>query len=84
MFDGVLMERLILSVEDGFTTENACYLVSDGAIEIFLPPFSAAVLRTRKAVKKESVQPKKKKRKWFARRRQYVKGSTWKNRNRGS
>ena len=82
--DGVLMERLILSVEDGFTTENACYLVSDGAIEIFLPPFSAAVLRTRKAVKKESVQPKKKKRKWFARRRQYVKGSTWKNRNRGS
>ena len=84
VFDGTLMERLILSVEDGFTTENACYLVSDGAIEIFLPPLSAAVLRTRKELKRKSVSPEKKRRKWFTRRKQYVKGSTWKNRNHSS
>lgn len=52
VFDGTLMERLILSVEDGFTTEKA-YLVSNGEIEIFLPPFSAAVLRTRRETKEQ-------------------------------
>jgi alpha-glucosidase len=45
--DGVLMERLILSVEDGFTTERANYLVSGGNVEIFMPPFSAAVLQSK-------------------------------------
>lgn len=46
--DYVLMERQILSVEDGFTTETACYLTLGGEIEIFMPPFSAAVLSPRK------------------------------------
>ena len=78
VFDGALMERLILSVEDGFTTETACYLVSGGEIEIFMPPLSAAVLRTRREAKgKESFLDKYKK-KWMTRRRQNDAGSTWK------
>jgi len=43
--DGVFMERLIMTVEDGFTLESAGYLVCKGMLEIFMPPFSAAVLR---------------------------------------
>lgn len=86
VFDGALMERLVLSVEDGFTTERACYLVSGGEIEIFLPPLSAAVLRTRKAQKEkeQGTLLEKGKRKWMLRRKQHAAGSTWKNRNRGS
>lgn len=42
--DGVLMNRQIMSVEDGFTLEKAYYLVWNGEIEIFMPPYSAAVL----------------------------------------
>ena len=42
--DGVLMNRQIMSVEDGFTLEKAYYLVLNGEIEIFMPPYSAAVL----------------------------------------
>ena len=43
--NGALMERLMLSVEDGHSTESAHYLVCNGEIEIFMPAFSAAVLR---------------------------------------
>ncbi len=43
--DGAFMERLMLSSEDGFSMEPANYLVCKGNIEIFLPAFSAAVLR---------------------------------------
>lgn len=43
--DNVLMERLMLSVEDGFSTDQVHYLISGGALEIFMPPYSAAVLR---------------------------------------
>lgn len=53
--DYTLMERQILSVEDGFTMETACYLTLGGEIEIFMPAFSAAVLsprREKRAVKK--------------------------------
>ena len=42
--DGVLMQRQILSYEKGFTLEKANYLVSNGELEIFMPPYSAAVL----------------------------------------
>ena len=42
--DKVLMRRHILSTEEGFTLEEANYLVSDGMIEIFMLPHSAAVL----------------------------------------
>ena len=38
------MNRQIMSVEDGFTLEKAYYLVLNGEIEIFMPPYSAAVL----------------------------------------
>ena len=84
VFDGTLMERLILSVEDGFTTEKACYLVSNGEIEIFLPPFSAAVLRTRRETKEQGVSAEKSRKKWIIRRKRHATGSTWKNRNRSS
>lgn len=43
--NGVLMERLMLSVEDGFSTEQVHYLICDNTLEIFMPPHSAAVLR---------------------------------------
>lgn len=42
--DKVLMKRQILSSEDGFTLEEAYYLVSGGEIEVFMLPYSAAVL----------------------------------------
>ena len=42
--DGVLMQRQILTYEKGFTLEKANYLVSNGELEIFMPPYSAAVL----------------------------------------
>ena len=42
--DKVLMRRHILSTEEGFTLEEANYLVSDGMIEIYMLPHSAAVL----------------------------------------
>ncbi len=79
VFDGALMERLILSVEDGFTTETACYLVADGEIEIFMPPLSAAVLRTRKGPNADLEKQKKKCRGggW-----QSDAGNTWKYKNR--
>ena len=38
----MLMRRHILSTEEGFTLEEANYLVSDGMIEIFMLPHSAA------------------------------------------
>ena len=56
--DGVLMERLMLSVEDGFTTESACYLTLGGEIEIFMPPFSAAVLAPRQEEEQAVVKEK--------------------------
>ncbi len=43
--DGDFMERLMLTTEDGFTLEAANYLVCKGNIEVFLPAFSATVLR---------------------------------------
>lgn len=43
--NGALMERLMLSVEDGFSTEQVHYLICDNTLEIFMPPHSAAVLR---------------------------------------
>jgi alpha-glucosidase len=43
--DGVLMERLILSIEDGFSVVCAHYLIENGMLEIFMPAYSAAVLR---------------------------------------
>jgi len=42
--DGKFLDRLIMSTQTGYTTEPAHYLVWNGNIEIFLPPFSAAVL----------------------------------------
>ena len=56
--DGVLMDRLMLSVEDGFTTESACYLTLGGEIEIFMPPFSAAVLAPRQEEEQAVVKEK--------------------------
>lgn len=84
VFDGFLMERLILSVEDGFSTERAHYLVSGGEIEIFMPPLSAAVLRTRQEAKTEEKQerhPEKGKKRRILRRWQHDSGNTWKHRN---
>ncbi len=84
VFDGFLMERLILSVEDGFSTECAHYLVSGGEIEIFMPPLSAAVLRTRQEAKPEEKQerhPEKGKKRRILRRWQHDSGNTWKHRN---
>ncbi len=43
--DGVLMERVILSTEQGFSMVSAHYLVCKGVLEIFMPAYSAAVLR---------------------------------------
>lgn len=42
--DGELFRRCVLSMEDGFNLEKAHYLVSDGAVEIYMPPYSAAVM----------------------------------------
>ena len=42
--DGTLLERQILSVEDDFSLIKAHYLVEHGVMDIFMPPFSAAVL----------------------------------------
>ena len=42
--DGELFERQVLSMEEEFNLEKAHYLVSDGAIEIYMPPYSAAVM----------------------------------------
>lgn len=80
--DGALMERLILSVEDGYTLETACYLVTDGMIEIFLPPLSAAVLRTRKSAKKYRKIVEKRKKKRIARGWLHDACNAWKHRNR--
>lgn len=78
VYDGALMERLILSEENGYTTEQAHYLVSAGEIEIFMPPFSAAVLRTRQ---EQKVQSEKTKKRWIGRRWQRDSGNAWKHRN---
>ena len=43
--EGTLMQRLMMTTEEGFSLESAHYLVYKGVIEIFMPPFSAAVLR---------------------------------------
>lgn len=46
--NGVLMERLILSVENGFSVISAHYLIEKGMLEIFMPAYSAAVLKNTK------------------------------------
>jgi len=42
--DGELFERQVLSMEEEFNLEKAHYLVCDGKIEIYMPPYSAAVM----------------------------------------
>ena len=42
--DGELFERQVLSMEEEFNLEKAHYLVCDGEIEIYMPPYSAAVM----------------------------------------
>lgn len=79
--DGALMERLILSVEDGYTTESANYLVSKGEIEIFMPPLSAAVLRTRQDENKQGVALEKRPKRRTIRRWLRDSSNAWKHRN---
>ena len=80
--NGALMERLILSVEDGFTLERACYLVTDGMIEIFLPPLSAAILRNRRDTKKHGKVVERRKKKRITRGWLHDACNAWKHRNR--
>ncbi len=42
--NGELLCREIFSMEESFSVEKAHYLVEDGNIEIYMPPYSAAVL----------------------------------------
>ena len=51
-----ILDRLILTDRDGFTTEEACYPVKAGKLQITLPPLSAMVLKHKKKEKKNFLQ----------------------------
>ena len=51
-----ILERLILTDKDGFTTEPVCYPVKSGKVTITLPPTSAVVLKHKKKEKKNFLQ----------------------------
>lgn len=47
VINGSIMERLILTHQDGYETEKAEYFVFEGALKIEMPPQSAMLLRTK-------------------------------------
>lgn len=51
-----ILDRLILTDKDGFTTEKASYPVKAGKLTITLPPTSAVVLKQRKKERKNFLQ----------------------------
>jgi alpha-glucosidase len=44
VFDGKEMVRLIQTSQDGYTQEAGTYRISDGILELTLPPFGGAIL----------------------------------------